>query len=96
MEEPTLTDSELLKQYNERVAKLKQEATDKEIPWTTDKPTGKGLWLGAKWQDAGYYHIMMHSPAGRLGQRTDEFWSGPYEKFEPWMKHITRPKPPTK
>lgn len=76
---------------------LREEAAAKMKPWTSRKPTGlPAFWLGARWQQAGFYHVQFYDreSIGYLRQQGDQLWSGPYPAKADWMQHAPRPDPP--
>lgn len=76
-----------------RLRRLQEKAAKNAIPWATKKPTKRGVWYGAKWQFAGYYHIGCY-PNGSvkyLRAQNNEYWSGPYESREDWMRYMPPP-----
>lgn len=75
------------------IYKLVEVAARKRIPWRRKKPDSIAIWLGAKWQRAGFYHVQIYrweAPA-YLRRQNDEFWSGPYPRLHQWMRFVPRP-----
>lgn len=71
-------------------------AGKKLITWSAVKPTRRGVWLGAKRQKSGYYHIQRYTgeTCKYLQAQPDEYWSGPYESSEEWMRYVSPPNDP--
>ena len=65
--------------------------------WRAGKPDKPGLWLGAKWQYDGYYHVQIHpfnSSLDYLRAQNCEFWAGPFTRGQGrsrWLHHILPP-----
>lgn len=77
----------------ERARTLSAQATSKTV-WSRNKPTERGVWFGAKWQNAGYFHVQRYDnnePVEYLAGLTDEYWFGPLTPDvarEEWTHHI--------
>lgn len=75
-----------------------QEASEKFLGWSKEKPKAPGLWFAAKWQNAGYYHVHrfpIDSTVEYLQSQNNDFWSGPYsaeQGKERWIHYLPRPK----
>jgi hypothetical protein len=76
-----------------RLRRLQEKAAKNAIPWSDKKPTKRGVWYGAKWQFAGYYHIGCYpnEPVKYLCAQNNEYWSGPYKTREKWMSYMPPP-----
>lgn len=76
-----------------RLQRLRAKAAKNAIPWSAKKPTKRGVWYGAKWQFAGYYHIGCYpnESVKYLRTQNNEYWSGPYESREEWMSYMPPP-----
>lgn len=72
--------------------------------WKREKPTKPGLWFGAKWQNAGFYHVQRYQrQVGRryvnfsvryVRAQNDDFFAGPFTERESrsaWIRHLPRP-----
>jgi hypothetical protein len=51
----------------------------RNVVWSSVKPAVAGVWFGAKWQHAGFYHVNRyeHKSIEYLLNMNDEFWFGP-------------------
>lgn len=76
-----------------RFRRQQEIAAKKLIPWRAAKPTRRGIWLGAKWQNAGFYHIQRYTgeTCKYLRSQPDEYWSGPYPTSKAWMRFVRPP-----
>lgn len=86
-------DSVAVQRLVRRLRRQQGIAAKKLIPWSAAKPTRRGVWLGAKWQKVGFYHVQRYTgeTCKYLRSQPDEYWSGPYENSEEWMRYVSPP-----
>jgi len=84
-----------------RIKRLTKIAKRKFGGWATNRPGKTGLWFGAKWQHAGFYHVQRYplsSSLEYLQSQKNDFWAGPFSRRQArsqWTWHVPPPSPST-
>ncbi|MGI9503505.1 MAG: hypothetical protein ACR2RE_10680 [Geminicoccaceae bacterium] len=71
------------------------DVADSKVKWQRDKPHCVGIWFGAKWQKAGYYHVQRYrfdyQNSDLMEAYNDDYWFGPLteeQAKEEWTHFI--------